>query len=432
MTPRQTFLSTAALGPRAIALACLALTGCQRASGAGPELRPLPVSWTLPEAAQSLEVLRRYHGELRFRRSSDLAFRRSDRVAQVCVQEGQSVAAGELLARLETRPLEAETRAAEARMRAAAARLAELERGPRQEQIDLAAARVRELEARSEAARLTAQRLRVLAEGKHGSDEEADLARRAAEAAAAALDGARAALAELQNGTRSEQLDAARAELSAAEAELARLELELELSELRAPFAGRVAELGLETGAVSAPGQSALRLVESGALEAWIGLPEALLAELTARAAAAPEVNLEIEGRPVPATWIGTLPEVDPATRTRTALFALSGADSERASAGALVCLPWTRTVEASGLWLPAEALVRGEEGLWAAYALVERGGRIELERRALELLHDAGARVLVRGLLAEGERVLASGVQRAVAGMWVEAAGSPAKEPSR
>lgn len=432
MTPRQTFLEAGALGPGAIALACLALTGCQRASGAAPERRPLPVSWTLPEAARSLEVLRRYHGELRFRRSSDLAFRRSDRVTEVSVQEGQSVAAGELLARLETRPLEAESRAAEARKRAAAARLAELERGPRQEQIDLAAARVRELEARSEAARLTAQRLRVLAEGKHGSDEEADLARRAAEAADAALDGSRATLAELQNGTRSEQLDAARAELSAAEAEHARLELELELSELRAPFAGRVAELGLEIGAVAAPGQSALRLVESGALEAWIGLPEALLAELTASAAAAPEVNLEIEGRPVPATWIGTLPEVDPATRTRTALFALSGADSERASAGALVCLPWTRTVEASGLWLPAEALVRGEEGLWAAYALVERGGRTELERRALELLHDAGARVLVRGLLAEGERVLASGVQRAVAGMWVEAAGSPAEEPSR
>jgi hypothetical protein len=45
-----------------------------------------------------------------------------------------------------------------------------------------------------------------------------------------------------------------------------------------------------------------------------------------------------------------------------------------------------------------------------------------------LEVVHDAGPRVLVSGLLAEGERVLASGVHRAVAGQWVEAADA---EPS-
>jgi hypothetical protein len=59
---------------------------------------------------------------------------------------------------------------------------------------------------------------------------------------------------------------------------------------------------------------------------------------------------------------------------------------------------------------------------------LVERGGRTELERRVLEVVHAAGPRVLVSGLLAEGERVLASGVHRAVAGQWVEAADA---EPS-
>jgi multidrug efflux pump subunit AcrA (membrane-fusion protein) len=410
-------------GAAALLLACLALSAGQRAAGAAPERRPLPVAWTLAEPATSLTALRRYHGELRFRRSSELAFRRSDRVVELCVQEGQEVAAGELLARLETRPLAAEQRAAAARVRGAAARLEELERGPRREQIDLAAARVRELEARLAAAQLTAERLGVLAQGKHGSQEDADLARRAAEAGAAALEGARASLSELENGTRSEQLEAARAEFAAAEAEQERLELELELSELRAPFAGRVAELGLEIGALAAPGRNALRLVESGALEAWIGLPPAVLAELEARLAESPQVLLELEGRQVAAEWIAALPEFDPATRTRTALFALSSADSARSSAGALVCLPFERTLEARGLWLPAEALVRGEEGLWAAYALVERAGRTELERRPLELLHDAGPRVLVSGLLAPGERVLSSGVQRAVAGQWVEAA---------
>jgi multidrug efflux pump subunit AcrA (membrane-fusion protein) len=431
MTNRQLFADEAWLpSPAAVSLllACLALGSCQRAAGAAPERRPLPVAWTLAEPATSLTALRRYHGELRFRRSSELAFRRSDRVVELCVQEGQAVAAGDLLARLETRPLAAEQRAAAARVRSAAARLEELERGPRPEQIELAAARVREWEARLAAAQLTAQRLQVLAEGKHGSQEEADLARRAAEAGAAALEGARASLSELENGTRSEQIEAARAELAAAEAEEARLGLELELSELRAPFAGRVAELGLEVGALAAPGQSALRLVESDALEAWIGLPPAVLVELEARLADSPQVLLDLEGRQVAATWIAALPESDPATRTRTALFALTSADSARSSAGALVCLPFERTVEARGLWLPAEALVRGEEGLWAAYALVERGGRTELERRVLEVVHDAGPRVLVSGLLAEGERVLASGVHRAVAGQWVEAADA---EPS-
>ena len=66
------------------------------------------------------------------------------------------------------------------------------------------------------------------------------------------------------------------------------------------------------------------------------------------------------------------------------------------------------------GMWLPRAALTESTRGLWAAYVLVpgDRGVQ-RLERRQLEILEEADERIFVRGAIAAGERVAATGLQR-------------------
>jgi RND family efflux transporter MFP subunit len=444
--PTNTRPTASALGSLLVVL--LAAQSCGPAQAKRPASRALPVSWLLPEAASRVPVERRYHGELVPHRTAALAFRRSEPLAALHVTEGQGVEADEVIAELDTRLLLAELEAARARSMAEQAQLDELEAGPRVEQIDLARARVAEWQARLAANRLTAQRLAALVEAEHGSEEAADLAAREAEASAAQLAGAEASLRELLEGTRVEQLDAARARLAMAKAETQRLEADLAQCTLRAPFAGRVAEVLLEVGAVTQPGAPVVRLLESDALEAWIGLPVETLTELrksqdllaasdcssglwTSTTAAAPSAQsnwrLEVDGRPIPSQLTALLPELDPVTRTQSALFSIPAEISAELVAGQLVTLTLWREEHLNGLWVPADALVRADRGLWAVYVLKDQAdGTARLERREVQVLHDQGQRLLVRGLLGAEERVLASGAQRVVAGQVV----SPLEAP--
>jgi hypothetical protein len=74
---------------------------------------------------------------------------------------------------------------------------------------------------------------------------------------------------------------------------------------------------------------------------------------------------------------------------------------------------------------VPIAALTRADRGLWACYALVkdpqQRGAeRFRLERRDVEILHSDGEFAFVRGLLQNGDRIVASGVNRVTSGQQV------------
>ena len=122
-------------------------------------------------------------------------------VAEVPVEEGDLVEAGQLLVRLDSARQVAAVAQAEAQLRRAESTVAELKAGPRPEEIDAAEASV-------EAAQ--AQLSRV----QQGARPE-EVA-----AAEAALDGARAALDKVKEGPREGELIAARADVANAQAAL--------------------------------------------------------------------------------------------------------------------------------------------------------------------------------------------------------------------
>jgi multidrug efflux pump subunit AcrA (membrane-fusion protein) len=79
--------------------------------------------------------------------------------------------------------------------------------------------------------------------------------------------------------------------------------------------------------------------------------------------------------------------------------------------------LELAQTIAVSGYWLPTTALVRGVRGLWSCYVLgtSEQNDAFRVERRDVEVLHTESDRVLVRGTLQSGDRVVMSGTHRLV-----------------
>ncbi|HSM37663.1 MAG TPA: HlyD family efflux transporter periplasmic adaptor subunit [Longimicrobiales bacterium] len=191
---------------------------------------------------------------------ADLGFRTGGRVASVAVEEGDAVAAGDTLARLESAELAAALSAAEAESAGARARLADAQAGPRSEERAQLAAAVRIAERRNEEAERERQRAENLFEGGAISRQQRDAAFTAADVAEQSLAQAREALQLANEGTRPEQIAAARAAVQQAEAQEARARAALEDALVIAPFAGRVTVKHREPGEVVGPGVPVLTL----------------------------------------------------------------------------------------------------------------------------------------------------------------------------
>ncbi len=128
-------------------------------------------------------------------------------------QEGDVLQPGQLVMELDAAELSA-------RRAEAAARLAELERGPRAEDIAAAKAEWESLQAQLEFARLEDQRAQELFASKTISSTERDQAGSRARALEKSVVAAEQRFAVLKAGTRAEQVDQARARLAEMDAQL--------------------------------------------------------------------------------------------------------------------------------------------------------------------------------------------------------------------
>ncbi len=106
----------------------------------------------------------------------DLSFEASGRVAELLVEPGSHVAAGELLARLESDRLALQVAQARARLDSAQAQLAELQAGPRPQELAVAEANLAANEAQVWAAAADLGQLEEGASGAQLAAAEADLA----------------------------------------------------------------------------------------------------------------------------------------------------------------------------------------------------------------------------------------------------------------
>ena len=182
-----------------------------------------------------------------------LGFLVTEKIDRLLVEEGDGVTTGQLLAELDTSRLRQQVEGARARLRAQEKVLERLLAGTRQEEIQQARAEMEGARAQAANARRRALRFQELRQSGSVSDQEADDAVSAAEAAEARLAAAREAYQLALAGPRQEDIDEARAGLDAQRSELELALQELEYAFLTAPGNGTIQQRLLERGDTASP-----------------------------------------------------------------------------------------------------------------------------------------------------------------------------------
>ncbi|MEM8740643.1 MAG: efflux RND transporter periplasmic adaptor subunit [Pseudomonadota bacterium] len=328
-----------------------------------PQAAPrMPVETLTLVGEAGYDVTRRFTGQIEAAQTIDLGFENPGTLAEIYVDEGDVVAENSLLAKLDTRLLDAE------RAQLLAARTA--------------------LEAQAELARRTEKRRNALNDRGFASDQS--------------LDSISLSLAELM------------ARIAEVEAGLAAIDIRLDKAELRAPFGATISARTRDPGVSLAAGQPILSLMQADAPQFRVGVSPAIADAL----ALGDRVDVRFGTRSVSAELSSILPDLDPATRTRMLLFSLTG---DRLPAfGTVGELRLTQRIDMAGFWLPISALRDGPRGLWQVMTVTEGDAGPVIAGEAVEILHAEAERAFVRGTLAPGMEVVTGGPHRVVPGQAV------------
>jgi HlyD family secretion protein len=199
---------------------------------------------------------------------SDLGFQVGGRIDALTVQEGDRVAAGQELARLDVAELAARREAAEAQLEGAQALLAELQAGARPEELRQARAAESAARERLEEAARMLERTRTLEAGGAVSREALEQARTAHQVARAQHEQAQQQLEMVQRGPRSERVAAQRAAVRAAESAIAQVDATVSSAVIRAPFAGIVTVRHRQPGEAVGPGSPVVTVMDPA--DRWV------------------------------------------------------------------------------------------------------------------------------------------------------------------
>ena len=321
----------------------------------------IPVRATPLILADGFTVTRRFVGRIEAAQSTDLGFEFGGRATEILFDEGARVRAGEVVARQDTALLEAEVARLEASRTA--------------------------LEAQLGFAELSTERRGALQERGFASKE--------------AFDEARFTVDELT------------ARIAETDAAIRATAIRIEKATLTAPYDGTVGARLADPGAILAAGQPVVTLMADAAPMLRVGLP------LDLTLAPGDTVQAEVGGILRTARLTALRPDIDDRTRTRTALFALSGVGP--AAWGQTATVVYEARQPAQGTWVPTRALRGGADGLWTVLVVDEAQ---QVRPAAVEVLHAEAGRSFVRGSFAPGTLLIDTGAHRVTPGQTVRVLG--------
>ncbi len=418
---KRHFMALRTVGVLVIVAGVVVVLGAQFGSGDSattePDVPALQVETVAAEAVTQFEQNRTYSGVIKPRRQSELRFLRTGELEALLVDEGAAVQAGQELARLDVRSLNAKRQELVARRDAAQASLDELRAGPRKQTIEAARASVNELHAQFKLADIEHRRNQGLSRTNAISQGEYDRTEFGLESARARWQAAQQMLDELEEGTREERVRAQEAVVAQLNSSIDDIDVQLDDSVMRAPYDGRIAMRLVDEGTVVSPTATIFHLLESDHLEVWVGLPPSLAKTVQI----GDTYEVVVDGARINANVHRLMPQLDSTTRTQTVVLSIAAEQTGSVVPGQIARIELSRPVEADGVWLPTSALVRGSRGLWSVYT-VERDAsdQYEVISQDVELLHTQGDRVLVRGTLIEGQQVVRRGAYRIAPGQRV------------
>jgi RND family efflux transporter MFP subunit len=341
----------------------------------------LAQSATVRTASVTEEVVQNHHrvtGSLQAVSRASVATQEAGLIEAVLVDEGDSIAAGQIIARLDARRLSAQLEEA---------------RAERANILALVAQREAELEfARFDRDRVASAHQQGAATAREVSETETSL------------------------GVRTAQLDAARKQVDSIERRVELLEIRLEDMTVRAPFDSRVVLRHIEPGEWIEPGQPLVTLISTGLIEARLEVPERFAESLLHGGENQLYVELSTDGRSLPSIRVRPVPDIDPRARTFQVFVTLSN-DAGDLAPGMSVSA-WVPTSDKRlALLAPKDAVVR--DGKNAYVYRVTEGETATAQQSPVTVLFSSGNQLAIDAGsgLAPGDRVIVEGNERLMPG---------------
>jgi HlyD family secretion protein len=263
----------------------------------------------------------------------DVVVESNEPIVSIAARDGQEVQAGDLI--LEQNPERAAARLAQqvGLHKQAAARLAELRRGPREELIREAQARLEASRVLEKNALANFQRTQEVFDKGLSTQGRLDLDETNYKTAAAQVKADSETLDRLLHGTTVEELDQAIAAVEASEAAVRQAQLDLDRTRVMAPVAGVVDKVLYRIGERPAPGTTIAVVLDSSRTYARVYVPEHLRTRVTPGST----IDVRVDGETVALSgrvrWVSS-------DATFTPYFALTEHDRSRLSYLAEIDLP--------------------------------------------------------------------------------------------
>ena len=329
-----------------VAIALWASSALRQPNAAAVEKHRLHASAEALHQQPNYKIERRFAGRVAASQDADVGFELAGRVSQLLVNDGDRVQAGQVLATLDTELLVAER----------AQLLAQLDDTKARQLLN--AANIKRHQSLQASGFASQQRLDEL---------------------------------ETEQKTLTASLDALTANLDSVDSRLRK-------ASLKAPYSGVVARRFVDQGMVVNAGSPVLRLQESGAMEAAVGVPVSFALGLSAGQL----VPLTLRGSTVDGRVITVGSDVSPITNTVNVRLLLP--KNTAAFNGDLIQLVMSESVEQAGFWIAADAITDGVRGRWTVYVLVQDADELyRIEARDIQIEHSLGDRMFAYGALTDG-----------------------------
>lgn len=423
---RIRFITVAALV--SAALPASIISGCGSRQAAASDLNTVAIA-VQPAVRAGSSATYEGTGSVVARHTYKLAFEVPGRVAAVNAEVGDRVAAGTVIATLDSADYAALARAAHAQADAAAAVDAKAQRGARPQErseanfaIAAAQGQLDRALAGETLARSNAIRMRSLLADGAISAQQADAAAAAERDSEGAVAAAQAQLAAAQQqssmvvaGLRGEDRATAAAQLEAARANADLAQVTLAKTELVAPVDAYIQSRSIERGDEATQGTTVFVLVDAGQPEVSIAVPESAAASIRVGTGA----RVRLAGSWHDGSVARIEPAADTATRTVEARLRVPGL---HASIGAVVNVQ-LGVHDDRGTAIPAAAIIEDPATSRSTVLVYDALSRSVIVR-AVHVLASEGDMVAVEGVVP-GESVV-------VAGQYEAKPGSPVRVVSK
>ncbi|ETX01168.1 MAG: hypothetical protein ETSY1_08400 [Candidatus Entotheonella factor] len=343
--------------------------------------------------------------------STTLASEVAGYVAELQVDEGDTIRQGQVLAQVRALPHRLAMQRAQAMARADRERLRELKAGTRREDLAVAKANLDKAKVTANMARKSHTRSVSLQQRKIVSDEEFDQAYERMEEGQAEVAVRQAVYDRARAGARKEEIAAAEARAAASRADAALAEDRLERTTIRAPFDGVITIKHTEVGAWVAVGDELFDLEMTHKVRVRVDIPEAYYNTIPLGS----EVSMTFDSVPN-ANFVGKVTKKIPRARGRSRAFPvkveLDNPEGQLATGMLARVNLKTPNEGQKSVIVPRDALVpRGPKQI--LYRVQEKEGTPVAELIEVKPGRYFGEAVEVFGDLRAGDRVIVRGNER-------------------